>query len=402
MIVKSELTAFSVDIDPYIMSPSTPRRNSIVDLRDTHGKIYAKDSSLIVYYCRNEAQLEVVENKMLHWLVPFQTTLWIVCLMLLAIPSLITFCLSKSASDSVAVVFGVVGVVLKQYTSVVYRKLLVFTSFSALIICSFYESQITSLATIHIPSPTIQSLPELFGRGYKILKHKEVDLGSFYFDFRARKLQNVLNTSFFTYASKFDDYRERIHQVVKLLATSNQNLSYAAFDVDETAQFQVWYKTELIRRETRDADYYCYSLPEKLKTSQDYWNINVKNKYWLEMSMRFLHSSGLHQIWDSWSDWALTFDYMLDERNLQEKGKWLGESLFHKKKLGPALIRIDELGGFLLLASCPILLSIVLFVLEIYTKYRDDNVAGNRLRIIIEFKTYRSTCLYPVFSKFGD
>ncbi|CAL8098732.1 unnamed protein product [Orchesella dallaii] len=357
----------------------------------THEIMYSEDVNFIIYYCRNE-NLELQEENIgfLHWIVPFTFPLWIVCLILLVIPVFITYCRTKSVSDSVSILIGVVGEVLKQHTNVVDKKLLVFTSFSALIVCSFYESQITSLAIVQIPPPTIQTLQELINKGYKLLKTEGAPSDDYRLDFKFRNIENVFNESWFVYKKKYGDYDSAVDRIVNLLARSTKNLSYAGIKRNNIIQFTLFQTTNLIRKQTGVAGYACHSVPDKIGKGQDYWRTSVKNKHWLEVSLSYMNAAGLPRIWDSWSVWVRRLRFMKKERKLREEGKWLGDSLFHKKELGPALIKIQELEGFLLLALCPVIISIVLLGVEI-SKHWVDNKNKNNVVIISPIAT-REDC----------
>ncbi|CAL8128928.1 unnamed protein product [Orchesella dallaii] len=359
--------------------------------------MYSEDLNDLISYCRNENhESQDTINAFSHWILPFTFSLWIVCFIVLSIPGFVTYCLTKSVLDSVSVLIGVVGVVLKQYTNIVGKELLVFTSFFALIACSFYESQITSLAIVQLPPPIIQSLEELINKGYKILTTQEqedffVDLK---LDFKIRNMLDVLNQSWYKYAGEYDDLWYVTDLEVKLLANSNGSQSYAEIKVEKVMPFNVWYKTELIRKYTGVSEYACYSIPDKIGTTQTNWNTNVKNRHWLQMSLSYMNAAGLPQIWDNWSYWWIRLHYIMNERELQEQGRWLGDSLFHEKELGPALIKIHELRGFLVLAFFPATLSIVLLVLEICRRIV-ENKNENKVVIIVPTTT-RKTGRYAI------
>ncbi|CAL8132558.1 unnamed protein product [Orchesella dallaii] len=175
--------AFFDGSDPYIVSPEF--LESEITLEVIYILIYDRDTYQKLYYCSETNLLSVDESKLFYWIAPFTIPLWLYCFTLLATPVCATFCRSKSVSESVAVLIGVVGMVLKQYTYVVGKKLLVFTSFFALIVCSFYESQITSLAIVQLPPPVIQSLQELVSKRYKILLFEELPLDYFESEFKS-------------------------------------------------------------------------------------------------------------------------------------------------------------------------------------------------------------------------
>ncbi|CAL8130232.1 unnamed protein product [Orchesella dallaii] len=378
--VASEEKAFQDDHEPYLTEPYS-RLDEISDT-EMYEMIYATDAFLIVYYCSKTNRWSVDESKLFHWIVPFTVSLWLYCFTLLAVPVLATLFLRKSVSESMAVFFGILGVVLKQYTNVVGKQLLVFTSVFALIVCSFYESQITSLAIVQLPPSKIQSFHELITKGYKILLYEELPVELFESEFKRRNMLDVFNQSFFRFASLYDDFDETIDLKTKLLATSDGNVSYALYEQNVHIHFNLWYSTELTRKETGSPDYDCHSLPDVLLPTQDFWRTNLKNRYWLQRSILSLDAAGLYQIWETWPDWVIKFQYINEERELQHQGKWLGESLFHKKIMGPALIRIEEIFGFLFLTSCLVIASFLLLFLEYYAKHRADNLTDNRVIII--------------------
>ncbi|CAL8143431.1 unnamed protein product [Orchesella dallaii] len=197
-----------------------------------------------------------------------------------------------------------------------------------------------------------------------------------------RKMLDVFNESWFIYGSIYDDYYNNVDKEVRLLATSNKSVLFASITYDKSIYFHLLYKTDLIRYETGVADYSCHSVPDKISRSQDFWQTDVKNRYWLKISVLFMNAAGLDQIWNSWSKWVFTFEYMMEERQRIKEGKWIGESLFHKKELGPAYINVQEFGGFLILALCPIITSIMLLALEFCAKYRIDHQNGTKVKII--------------------
>ncbi|CAL8130252.1 unnamed protein product [Orchesella dallaii] len=376
--VASQRKAYKGNPNPYIHSPLSRIVSPSNPITMTYQIIYSDDLSEIISYCRKENHaLQEANMGLLHWILPFTFPIWIVCLILLAIPGFVTYYHTKSVSDSVSVLIGVLGVALKQYTNVIDKKLLVFTSFFGLIVCSFYETQITSSAMAQLPLPIIQSLEELIRKGYKLLITRETLIGDYELDFKFRNMLDVFNKSWYTYASLYDDYASRTDLEVILLANSNGSAAYAEIKDKKAMQYNLWFKTELLRNHTGDFEYACYSIPDQLKISQDYWRTNVKNRHWLQLSLSYMNAAGLPQIWDGWSVWVDRLYYMMEERYLREEGDWLGDSLFHKKELGPALIKIHELGGLLLLAICPVIISIVLLVLEI-CKHRAYNKNLNK------------------------
>ncbi|CAL8098714.1 unnamed protein product [Orchesella dallaii] len=397
--VSSQRRAYEANINPYISSETHIEITSNTSIFITYQIMYSEDFNFIIYYCRDEnLELQEANIGFLHWIVPFTFPLWTVCLILLVIPVFVTYCHTKSVLDSVSVLIGVFGEVLKQHTNVVDKKLLVFTSFSALIVCSFYESQITSLAIVQIPPPTIQTLQELINKGYKLLKMEESSSDNYRLDFKFRNLENVFNESWFAYKKKIDgDYDSTKDLIVNLLARSTKNLSYAGIKDYKIIQFTLIKTTKLIRKQTGVAGYACYSVPDKIGKSQDYWQTSLKNKHWLEVSLSYMNAAGLPRIWDSWSVWVRRLKLMKNERKLREKGKWLGDSLFHKEELGPALIKIHELVGFLLLALCPVIISIVLLGLEI-CKHWVDNKSENKVVIFSPIAT-REDCGHTIASK---
>ncbi|CAL8098723.1 unnamed protein product [Orchesella dallaii] len=396
--VPSQRRAYKSNFNPYISSQTHMKIMSNTSISITYQIMYSEDFNSLIYYCRDETlELQEASIGFLHWIVPFTFSLWILCLILIVIPVFVTYYHTKSVSDSVSILIGVVGEVLKQHTNVVDKKLLVFTSFSALIVCSFYESQITSLAMAQIRPPTIQTLQELINKGYKLLKTEGASSDAYRLDFKFRNIENVFNESWFVYKKRYGDYDSAVYRIVNLLARSTKNLSYAGIKDNKLIQYTLLETTELIRQQTGVASYACHSVPDKIGKSQDFWKTSLKNKHWLEVSLSYMNAAGLPQIWDSWANWVDRHMWMMDEWYLREEGNWLGDSLFHKKELGPAFITIQELVGFLLLALCPVIISIVLLALEI-CKHWVDNKNKNNVVIISPIAT-REDCGSAIASK---
>ncbi|CAL8098261.1 unnamed protein product, partial [Orchesella dallaii] len=383
----SEDRAYEADTDPFITSPMRILVNGNFFHR-TYQLMYDQNFGTMVYYCSMSSPRVMSKSKCMHWIQPFSVSVWIVCfLMLLGIPFLISMVQTKSIFYSILVVIGAVGVVLKQYTVIVGCRMLIFTSFLGLLVVSFYESQITSLAIVQMPPKTIQSMFELVNKGYKIIKNEESYTG-FELDFNFMKLDDFAKLWYSIGNINHDNY-DNLN--VKFLAEGK----YASFVTTEYIQYNIMEKTELVRKETGVGGYDCHIIPEEIGKGQKHWKLEVKNKYWLERSLRFMQTAGLQDIWDQWSYWHERFRFIIHERNLQSNGTWLGESLFHKKNLGPGLILVQELAAFMLLALCPLIVSILLLVGEIYGHYTHNINQGNKVITIIEWRTYRSLFLYP-------
>ncbi|CAL8098388.1 unnamed protein product [Orchesella dallaii] len=394
--VKSNRVAFDKFTDSYIVYPTLlffiSSRNVPFHV------IYSHDASMVIFYCSKESR-EENRSKIFHWIEPFTALLWLYCFMLLGIPFLITFISTNSASDSLGSIYGVVGVILRQYTGVVGRKLLIFTSFFGLIVGSFYESQITSLAIVQLPPETIQSLQQLLQRGYKILlKHEEYH-GTYKEDFKMREILDKFNDSWFRYASVYDGHDKKFALEVSLLAVSNGRQKYAAMEAASDTYFSLLKHTQSIREETACAECNCHPIPDEIARRHHHWIVNVKNVYWLVKSLHHVKEAGFQNVWNHWAKWVEELNYIMYERRLQEKGSWVGDSFFHEKNLGPALIKLEEIGGFLLLSLCPYITGIVILVVEISSKTANCILNGNAIRTLIEFKVYRSMWRYPTIKK---
>ncbi|CAL8130138.1 unnamed protein product [Orchesella dallaii] len=320
---KSQRKAFKDDTDPYILSAKTDFRSTLKFAFDAS---YSHDSSKGLLYCGKESRAEI-KNTIMHWIEPFAVLLWLYCFMLLGIPFLFALLSTKSYSYSLGIIYGAVGVILRQYTDVVGRKLLISTSFFGLIVGGFYESQITSLAIVQLPIKTIQSLQELLRKEYKILVEEEHILGQYKHDFKIRDVLDKFNESWFIYASADDDYASVVRILLNLLATKKYaTILPTSYIFNNALQF-----AERIRRDTGAAEFHCYGIPEELVKDRNYWTLTVKNKYWVKKSMHHMQEAGLYEIWNRWLEWFFQFDYIVYERRRQEKGTMLGDSLIHKK-----------------------------------------------------------------------
>ncbi|CAL8130070.1 unnamed protein product [Orchesella dallaii] len=375
--------AFLSSPDPYIKMLDLVFSTNTIGLASKLS--YSHENSKAIFYCNKDAR---AENgiKFMHWFEPFTAFLWLYCFMLLGIPFLVTFISTSSGSGSLGIIYGVVGVILRQFTDVVGRKLLIFTSFFGLIVGGFYESQITSLAIVQLPPETIQSLQELLQKGYKILRVKEYPVEQFENEFKMRKLLDKFNESWFIYGSIDDDYDTRSELQVSLLATQK----YAVI----TSTFYLWDNlvryTKAVRNAAGVAEFNCHNIPDELVKRAVYWEMTLKNRYWVLKSIRHTYEAGLHELWNRCSKRAAKLQYITIERRLQRIGEFLGDSLFHKKNLGPALITVQEVGGFLLLALCPYITSIVMLVVEIYFKNIKTILNGIAVQLIMQFRLYRS------------
>ncbi|CAL8098554.1 unnamed protein product [Orchesella dallaii] len=163
-------------------------------------------------------------------------------------------------------------------------------------------------------------------------------------------------------------------------------------------------KTELTRKETGLGDYNCHSIPDELARSQYFWQLYVKNHYWLKETIHRIQSAGLQQQWSHWVRLSRKVGFIRNERKLRKNGTWLGESLFGTHSLGPGLVRIGELGSFMFLALCPLTAGMVCLILQIYfhTKHAIANEEVVVTIMKIEWKLYRSICVYPRCSKYGE
>ncbi|CAL8098285.1 unnamed protein product [Orchesella dallaii] len=319
-----------------------------------------------VYYCAKDQSRAVNGIHISHWIDPFTTTVWILCLLtLLGIPFLGSILVSKSILESLLVVIGTIGVVLRQYTKIVNKKLLIFGVFLGFFLCSFYENQITSLAIVQLPPKTIGSLNELISKGYKILIYEEDDIAKFLYDFKVRQMEAAFNKSWYVIGSKYEYFDKNNDTMVKLLVGTNGTAKYASLTNTMYLQYSLTDTTEQTREETGCADYNCHSIPDEIGKSQYYWVVNAKNKHWIEKSIDYMQSAGLQQQWNNWEEWFQTLQQISYERLLKKKGIWLGESLIQKPTLGPGLIRVQELGSFIILVLILLLSSILLLVVEI-------------------------------------
>ncbi|CAL8098225.1 unnamed protein product [Orchesella dallaii] len=397
----SETKAFQADTDPYIESPSfaEPENN----LEQVYKLMYAQDASSTIYYCRREQVSTSNDNKVMHWIYPFTASVWIILLQLtLGIPSVVTIIFTKSVRKAISVVIGTVSGFIGHDTGAIGRTMFTFISLFGFIICSFYESQITSLAVVQRPLPTIQSLNELISKGYKILKNKESLTERFEIDFKIRSMERVFNKSWFVYGSHFDEFYGNLDVQVELLALSANKLKYASFVDTQFIYYNLKEKTERTRKETGFGDYNCHSIPDEIGRSQYFWLLYVKNQYWLEKTIYRLQSAGLQQRWSHWARLSIEVRFIRNERKLRKNGTWLGESLFGTHSLGPGLVGVEELGSFILLALCPLFASIVCLFLELYYNTKHEILKGKMVVTIVEWKLYRSVCVYPICSKYGE
>ncbi|CAL8098206.1 unnamed protein product [Orchesella dallaii] len=399
----SEKKAFQADTDPYIESPSSDESEKYSE--QLYKLMYGEDTSFVIYYCSRELVDTANDNKIMHWIYPFTASVWIILFQLLVgIPSLVTFIFTKSIRKAITVVICTVSGVIGHDTGAIGRTMSTLISLFGFIICSFYESQITSLAVVQRPPPTIQSLNELIAKGYKILKNKESHTQRFEIDFKTRNMEGVFNKSWFVFGSKYDEFYENLGVQVKLLSQSTNNLKYASFVDRQFIYYNLKEKTELTRKETGLEDYNCHSIPEELARSKYFWKLYVKNHYWLEKTIHRIQSAGLQQQWSHWARLSVEFGLIANERKLRNNGKWMGESLFGKYSLGPGLVRVGELRSFMFLALCPLTGGIICLILEIYYNMKQEILKGKMSVTItrIEWKLYRSVCVYPRCSKYSE
>ncbi|CAL8112629.1 unnamed protein product [Orchesella dallaii] len=240
----SEKKAFQADTDPYIESPyyAAPENN----MKQVYKLTYARDTSSTIYYCRREQVSTANDNKVMYWIYPFTASVWIILLQLMVgIPSLVTIIFTKSIWKAITVVICRVSGVIGHDTGAIGRTMFTFISLFGFIICSFYESQITSLAVVQQPLPTIQSLNEFIAKGYKILKNKEFPTQVFEIDFKIRNMEGVFNTSWFVFGSWYDDFYGNLDSEVKLLTLSTNNLKYASIVDTEYIYYNLKEKTKL-------------------------------------------------------------------------------------------------------------------------------------------------------------
>ncbi|CAL8130068.1 unnamed protein product [Orchesella dallaii] len=370
---KSRSDDFFANSYTYIQSPSPSFRR----ISHVSQGTYSHDTSKFIFYCSKESR-SVNKSKILHWFRPFTPLLWLYCFMLLAVPFVVTFISTKSVSDSVGTIYGVVVLVLGQYTGLIGKKLLIFASFFGLIVGSFYESQITSEAIVQLPPETIHSLQELLQKGYKILGVVEDVLEQYKQEFIIRNLMDKFNESWYIYGSGYVESDRRITAEANLLATQK----YAKITNAQLLWYNLIKYSEHVRKQTGIAEYDCFMIPDEIVKRQVYWRMTVKNRYWLGKSIHRVQEAGLTDVWDGWVKWLSKLNYIMYEQRLIRKGTWLGDSLFHKKDLGPGLITVQEVGGFFILALCPYITSILILVVEMYAEKRSLKV--NSVQIIKE------------------
>ncbi|CAL8098166.1 unnamed protein product [Orchesella dallaii] len=377
--------AFEADAHPYIESPTSEDSETYSD--QLYKLMYAEDTSYVIYYCRREQVSTANGNKVMHWIYPFTASVWIILLQLMVgIPSIVTIIFTKSIQKTITVVICTVSGVIGHDTGAIGRKMFTFISLFGFIICSFYESQITSLAVVQQPLPTIQTLHELIAKGYKLLYDEEGSIQEFEIDFKIRNMEGVFNKSWFVYGSQYDEFDGHLEVEIKLLTLSEQKLKYASIADKKFVYYHLKRNTELTRKEIGLGDYNCHSIPDELGRSQYFWKLYVKNQYWLEKTIHRIQSAGLQRKWSHWAHLSDEVQFITNERQLRKNGNWLGESLFGTHSLGPGLVRIEELGSFMLLALCPLVTGIVCFILEMYFHTKHAIVKGEGVVTIIRVK----------------
>ncbi|CAL8130134.1 unnamed protein product [Orchesella dallaii] len=377
--IKSQSKAYVDGTDPYITSVEMSFQNTLdvaFEVTNLH------DGSQGLIYCKKESRAEN-RNAIMHWIEPFAVLLWLYCFMLLGISFLFTVVSTNSVHDSFGIIYGVLGVILRQYTNVVGRKLLILTSFFGLIVGSFYETQTTSLAIVQLPPQKIQSLQELLQKGYKILAEEEADLRIYKHDFKIKGVLDKFDESWFIYASSHDDYNGKMQVLWNLLATQKYATTLRTSYVSDNA---VRYEKN-IPRETGVAEFHCYGIPNELLKYYFYWTVSVKNRYWVKKSMLYMQEAGLYEIWNRWLMWFYQLDCLVYEREREQKVTLLEDSFIDKKQLGPGLVTAQEVMGFFLLALCPYITGVVVLVVEMCTNRIKIILSGNSVQIIIEVKT---------------
>ncbi|CAL8098252.1 unnamed protein product [Orchesella dallaii] len=399
----SEKKAYHAESNPFIDSPLRKRFRKNIEF--VYSLMYEEDTSATIYYCIKYKINTDNDSKVMHWIYPFTASVWIILLqLLLGIPSIVTIIFTKSIPKTISVVIGTVSGVIGHGNGTIGRTMFAFISLFGFIICSFYESQITSLAIAQQPPQIIQSLNELINKGYKILTDEESNIQKFEIDFKIRNMEKAFNQSWFLFGKGIDNYNKHVELNVKLLAFSNSTLKYASFTRTNLIEYNLREKTERIRQHTGIGDYNCHSIPDTIGQNKSFWNLGVKNRYWIEKTAHKVQSAGLQERWNRWSDIKSEWEFIMNERRLRKSGKWLGESIFGTHSLGPGLVGVAELGSFMLLLLCPFLTGILCLILEVYSKCKHDVLEGKVVATIvrIEWKSYRSKFVYPICNKYGD
>ncbi|CAL8141629.1 unnamed protein product [Orchesella dallaii] len=301
--------------------------------------LFDRFSSKAIVYCHKARSQSLQLLTFITWYEPFSPGIWICVVFLLSVG--LVYCFKHKKLESVigevvthlASVFG---------ASVKPRHLVIIYSISFMM-SQLYSNGFTSIITVAVkPKGFMNTLKEFVDHGYKIL-HPSTGFTT--------KVEEIYGQEFADYGvsvseaiqlSKYDEEDE-----LKLMAQPDSRFGLMLQPLFAT--YFRGYASKFLKKNLNKT-FNFFQLDQTINRKLIYWNMKTENQYWLKISMQQLFAFGLYYKWDEWAEW-----------NLILRNKYYNPNGSN----GPDTVELTKIVALMLMLSCLISVSLVVFCIEI-------------------------------------
>ncbi|CAL8097928.1 unnamed protein product, partial [Orchesella dallaii] len=214
------------------------------------------------------------------------------------------------------------------------------------ILSQLYVNGLTSLVTVATLQQGFKSLKDFIDNNYKIV---------FVQPLTPMTVEELFDEEFKLHHLPI----KKAFKVLKINYTNKEILNHSMKDdakigllvATSRLKYHILYYNNFIHQNFSES-YTCLGIDQTFRARQHHWYLKIESYHWLMISMQRLVQSGLSYRWDEWSIWHGLL-----------KEKLLGQ----KTSTGPQYVDFGKVLALLIFLCCCMLISIVVFCLEIHS-----------------------------------